>query len=116
MGSFPFQFENAGNRSSVKSELKRAQQTIAQLQNNLGSMRRIRPQINDVDVKKFDTKMREVQSWINDEIKSFGELDADFVEYLGEEFHQLLKTGMNIDYILHFVMTIHNSNAIINIY
>lgn len=82
---FFFQYEKTGNRSAQKLELGRAQQTISQLQSNLNSVERIRKEIREEDVEKFDRKLSQTRSWIVKEINDFAELDSDVVECLGED-------------------------------
>ena len=74
-------------------ELSRAQQTIYQLQSNLNSIQKIRKDIRDQDVLKFDTKMTTIRMEIMEEINKFAQLDSAHIEYLGEEFSDLLKEG-----------------------
>ena len=77
----------------MQLEIKRAQQTIAQLKNNLESIQGMRNEIAEDDVDKFDAKLRQTQKWIMGEINNFANLDDDFIEYFGKDFHQLLQTG-----------------------
>ena len=74
-------------------ELGRAQQTIYQLQSNLNSIQKIRKDIRDQDVLKFDAKMTTIRMEIMEEINKFAQLDSAHIEYLGEEFSDLLKEG-----------------------
>jgi len=87
------QDERNGNRSSVKRELSRAQQTISQLRINLDAIHKLRSSLKEDDIPKFNKKMAEARSWILEEIRLFSELDEDLVSYLGDEFHDLLKSG-----------------------
>ncbi|XP_067937635.1 syntaxin-17-like [Watersipora subatra] len=87
------EYENSGDRAAVRRELSRAQQTISQLESNLDSLQGIRKEVTQEDLIKFDNRIKKTRNWITDEIKSFKELDADYVEYHGEEFGQLLKHG-----------------------
>lgn len=74
-------------------ELSRAQQTIYQLQSNLNSIQKIRKDIREQDVLKFDAKITQIRVEIMEDINQFAQLDSAHIEYLGEEFSDLLKAG-----------------------
>lgn len=42
---------------------------------------------------KFDTKMTQIRMEIMEDINKFAQLDSAHIEFLGEDFSDLLKTG-----------------------